>query len=158
MQTPHKRKTLFCYVLIVLQLFLGIGALFGGGLLMIAPDGSLLGMPLSLLKYSSFNTYLIPGAILFFALGVYPVLVAVFLMTEKPLRLAETVNLYKETHWTWMHSLYIGFILIIWLTIEIYILQGIAIVHLVYMFLGLAIQAVTLLPSVKAHYTDTVSG
>lgn len=153
MQTTGNKKTASCYVLIVLHFLLGIGALIGGGLLILAPDGSLLSMPLSLLKYSAFHSFLIPGMILFLALGCYPLFVALFLINEKPFRPAETVNLYKHTHWAWIHSLYVGFTLIIWLTIEMYIFQMIAIIHVIYMFLALAIQAVTLLPSVKRHYT-----
>ncbi|TGA98884.1 hypothetical protein E4665_06030 [Sporolactobacillus shoreae] len=153
MQAASSKKNISCYVLIVLHFLLGIGAFIGGGLLILAPDGSLLSMPLSLLKYSSFHSFLIPGTILFLVLGVYPLLVAIFLIIEKPFSAADVFNLYKETHWAWSHSLYIGFILIVWLTVEIYILQGIGIVHVIYMFLALAIQAVTLLPSVKGHYT-----
>ncbi|WP_100486280.1 hypothetical protein [Sporolactobacillus pectinivorans] len=147
------KKTISCYVLIILHFLLGIGAFIGGGFLILAPNGSLLSMPLSLLKYSSFHSFLIPGIILFLALGVYPLLVAIFLISEKPFPVAEAFNLYKNTHWAWIHSFYVGFILIIWLTVEIYILQGIGIVHVIYMFLAVAIQAVTLLPSVKGHYT-----
>lgn len=153
MQTPDHKKTTSCYILIVLHLLLGIGAFIGGGLLILAPDGSLLSMPLSLLKYSTFHSFLIPGIILFLGLGCYPLIVAAFLINEKPFRPAEVFNLYGNTHWAWMHSLYVGFTLIVWLIIEMYILQVIAVVHLVYLFLGLAIQAVTLLPSVKSHYT-----
>ncbi|GGL50887.1 hypothetical protein [Sporolactobacillus putidus] len=153
MQAADHKKTTSCYVLIILHLLLGIGALMGGGALILAPNGSLLSMPLSLLKYSTFHSFLIPGIILFLGLGLYPLLVAAFLINEKSFRLAEVFNLYKNTHWAWIHSLYVGFILIIWLTIEMYILQGIGLIHLVYMFLALAIQAVTLLPSVKKHYT-----
>ncbi len=153
MPTAVHKKTMACHTLIALHLLLGIGAVFGGGLLMLAPDGSLLSMPLSLLQYSTFRSYLIPGMILFLALGCYPLLVAVFLIIEKPLPAAEWFNLYKDTHWAWIHSFYVGFILIVWLTIEMYILQAIVLAHVIYIFLALAIQAVTLLPSVKGHYT-----
>ena len=36
---------------IVLEIFLGVGALFGGGALILAPDGHLLGMPSKLLEF-----------------------------------------------------------------------------------------------------------
>ncbi|MCL1631399.1 hypothetical protein M3N64_05460 [Sporolactobacillus sp. CPB3-1] len=124
MQVTHK-KTIACYALIVLHLLLGIGAFIGGGLLILSPDGALLSMPLSLLKDSFFDNYLIPGLILFLFLGLYPLLVALFLITKKPFTLAEPFNLYKKTHWAWIHSLYVGFALIIWLTVEMYLLHGI---------------------------------
>ncbi len=52
-----------------LELFVGLGALYGGGALALRPDGSLLSMPVSLLHRSPFATYLIPGLILFGIVG-----------------------------------------------------------------------------------------
>lgn len=155
MQTSGRgrKKAFTCRLLIGLHLLLGIGAVFGGGLLTLAPDGSLLSMPLSLLESSPFQSYLVPGILLLVLIGIYPLLIVAFLISEKPLPVAETFNLYRDTHWAWMHSLYVGFILIIWLTVEMYMLRAIYLVHVFYMFLALTILAVTLLPSVKQHYS-----
>ncbi len=147
------RKPFSCYLLIFLQFFLGLGSLFGGGALILSPDGSLLRMPLEVLQYSPFQSYLIPGIILFVGLGVYPVFTAIFLITKKPMKAFETICFDKETHWSWNSSLYIGFILIIWITVEVYMLRGVGFLHVFYIFLGLAIQAVTVLPSVKRYYS-----
>jgi hypothetical protein len=149
-----QRKPFACHLLIFLHIFLGIGALFGGGVLIVSPDGSILSMPLKMLQNSPFNNFLIPGLILFVGLGILPLITAIFLISEKPLKIAEKLRLYKETHWSWNSSLYIGFILIIWITVELYMIQGVAFIHVFYIFLGLIIQAVTLLPSVKEHYTN----
>src|ERR1700730_17478125 len=63
-------------LVVVLEIFLGLGALFGGGALMLAPDGHLLGMPTSLLAGSPFSSFLIPGTILFTVIGIAPLLAA----------------------------------------------------------------------------------
>ena len=55
-----------------LEVLLGVGALIGGGALLLAPDGHLLSMPATLLSGSPFRDYTIPGAILFGVLGVAP--------------------------------------------------------------------------------------
>ncbi|MEK5380527.1 hypothetical protein [Niallia sp. FSL W8-0635] len=149
-----QRKSIACYLLIFLHAFLGIGALFGGGLLIIYPDGSLLSMSTDILQTSPFDDFLIPGLILFVALGILPIITAIFLISEKSLKIAEKLSLYKETHWSWNSSLYIGFVLIIWITVEVYMIQGVALIHVFYIFLGIAIQYITLLPSVKEHYTN----
>lgn len=154
MHSDH-RKSFACYLLIVLHIFLGIGALFGGCTLILSPDGSLLQIPLKLLDHSPFNNFLFPGLILFVVLGVVPLITAIFLISEKPLKVAEKLSIYKATHWSWNSSLYIGFILIIWITVQIYMIQGIAFIHVFYIFLGLLIQSVTLLPSVKEYYSNT---
>lgn len=150
-----QRKSFSCYLLIVLHIFLGIGALFGGGTLILSPDGSILQMPLKMLQNSPFNNFLIPGLILFVGLGVVPIITAIFLISEKPLQVANKLSIYRATHWSWNSSLYIGFILIIWITIEMYMIQGVAFIHVFYIFLGLSIQLITLLPSVKEHYSNT---
>lgn len=148
-----QKKSFACYLLVFLHIFLAIGALFGGGVLIISPDGSIFSMPLSMLENSPFNNFLIPGLILFVGLGILPLITAIFLISQKPLKFAEKLRLYRETHWAWNSSLYIGFILIIWITVELYIIQGVAFIHVFYIFLGLIIQAITLLPSVKKHYS-----
>src|ERR1700682_6332792 len=61
---------------IVLEVFLGLGALFGGGAFTLAPDAHLLGMPASLLAGSPFPSYLVPGIILFTLVGIAPLLAA----------------------------------------------------------------------------------
>ncbi|MFB6465435.1 hypothetical protein ACE38V_01325 [Cytobacillus sp. Hz8] len=147
-----QRKPFTCYLLIFLHIFLGIGALFGGGVLIVSPDGSILSMPLKMLQNSPFNNFLIPGLILFVGLGLLPLITAFFLISEKPSNFAEKLKLNKENDWSWNSSLYIGFILIIWITVEMYMIQGVAFIHVFYIFLGLFIQAITLLPSVKRHY------
>lgn len=63
--------------------FLAIGAIGGGGVLIISPSGELIGMPLSELKNSPFNSFLIPGIILFSVLGLIPLLLIIALL-KKP--------------------------------------------------------------------------
>jgi hypothetical protein len=149
-----QRKSFACHLLIFLHIFLGIGAIFGGGVLIVSPDGSILSMPLKMLQNSPFNNFLIPGLILFVGLGLLPLITAIFLISKKPLKIAEKLRLYKETHWSWNSSLYVGFILIIWITVELYMIKGVAFIHVFYIFLGLLIQSITLLPSVKKHYSN----
>lgn len=146
------RKPIGSYLLISFHIFLGIGALYGGGLLIISPDGSMLSLPPEIIETTPFNNYLIPGIILFAGLGLLPLFTAAFLITKKRLNILENLKLDKRAHWAWNSSLYIGFILIIWITVQMYILQVIVIGQISFVFLGLIIQAITLLPSVKNYY------
>lgn len=56
--------------LLTIQAFLALSALFCGALFLIAPDGSLIGMPIEVLRYGPFTDFFWPGVILFGALGV----------------------------------------------------------------------------------------
>ena len=55
----------------LLLLFNSCGALYGGWQLITDPTGNKLGMPLSVLQYSPFDSFLMPGIILFLANGVF---------------------------------------------------------------------------------------
>ncbi|HYN09727.1 MAG TPA: hypothetical protein VES67_20260 [Vicinamibacterales bacterium] len=57
---------------ISLELSLGVGAIAGGAALMLGPRGEIIPLPLSSLIGTPFNTYFVPGLILFAVLGVGP--------------------------------------------------------------------------------------
>lgn len=141
-------------LLIFLQVVLGLGAIFGGMVLIIDPSGELIKMPITLLEHSPFSNFLIPGIILLVMLGILPLVVTYGLIRNQPRELANRLNLFPEKHWAWTYSLYIGFILIIWITVEAYFIRDFAAVHLGYVFLALLIQAITLLPSVQSYYSS----
>ena len=80
MKTP---RTPLLVVLAVLEFFLSFGALYGGAMLVAVPDGSLLGVPLEMLAGSPFDSFLIPGALLFVFVGVGPFVLAVAALMER---------------------------------------------------------------------------
>ncbi|MCY9560466.1 hypothetical protein M5X08_22455 [Paenibacillus apiarius] len=101
--------------LIALQLFPGIGAIFGGAVF----------------------------------LGVIPIIIATGLARKWNCAFVEKLNLFKGKQWAWTLSLYSGFCVNIWITIQISIINGLSILHIIYIFLGLIIQATSLLPGVQ---------
>lgn len=60
----------------LLEIFLGIGAVFGGIQFILAPDGHLLGVPLRMLAGTPFHTFLVPGLLLFTFVGLGPLVAA----------------------------------------------------------------------------------
>lgn len=149
----NKRLNSLSFLLIALHLVLGIGALGGGAAFVIDPSGEGMGMHRSQLEHSIFPDYLVPGIILICALGIIPLIIAWSLFRKWDWKLADRLNLFPDKHWAWTFSLYAGFELIIWIAIQVYILNMFSIIHLIYMTLGLAIQAVTLLPRVQSQYS-----
>ena len=61
---------------LALEVLLSIGALGGGLILMLAPRGEILPLPLSALTGSPFDTYFVPGLILFSVIGLGPLVAA----------------------------------------------------------------------------------
>jgi hypothetical protein len=144
------KAQVFWNILLVLLALLGVGAVFGGAILIVSPSGKLFGMPLSMLDKSPFTDFLIPGIILFAVLGLAPCLL-VFALLKKPVSvLAERFNFYPDMHWAWTGSICVAFALIIWIQVETFFLQSVHWSHLLYMFWAIAILFVALLPSVRA--------
>lgn len=133
--------------------FLGISAIGGGGALIISPSGKLLGgLPLSILKNSPFDDFLVPGIILLLILGVLPSLLIVALLKKPASPLAEHLNFYPDMYWAWSFSIYVAFALIIWIQVETIYIQGVGWLQTLYMFLAIAILFVALLPDVRNSY------
>jgi len=111
----------------VLEVFLGLGALFGGGALLLAPDGHLLGMPTSLLAGSPFSSYLVPGVVLFTFVGVAPLLAAALTLRRQPIAP--------------MAAIAVGLTLIGWVSVEMVVLAGLgSLAWALYLVLGVSIS------------------
>jgi hypothetical protein len=141
------------WLLIVMHGLLGIGALVGGSILIMDPSGRVVNLPDSLLEHSPFASFLFPGIILLLVLGIMPTMIGISLIRYVHWGLGETLNLYPDRYWAWTFSLYTGFALIIWIIAQVYWIQDVSIIHLVYFAWGVGIQVVTLLPEVQRKYS-----
>ena len=141
-------------VLIFLLVVLGAGAVFGGAFLIISPSGEMFGMPLSMLKNSPFDNFLIPGIILFGILGLAPIGLAIALRKRPKNKLAGLLNFYTDMYWAWTYCIYIAFALIIWIQFEMIFLRAVHWLHTLYMFFAIIILFVALLPQVRSQYKN----
>ena len=120
-------------VLLVILAYEGSGALLGGTLLVAAPDGRFMKMPVDIM-HGAFPDFLVPGVILF-ALGF--------------LNIAAFAAVLRRTRSDWfMTALALGG-LIIWFWVEIAILQGVHWLHAMWglpVLLGVVV-AIPLLPN-----------
>ncbi len=139
-------------ILLFLLAFLGLGVIGGGDVFIISPTGRLIGMPLSMLDHSPFKSFLIPGIILFLLLGIAPLLLIMALLQKPASKIAERINFFKDMHWSWSYTIYIAFVLIIWIQIEMMFLSAVSWLHTFYVFLAVVIIFVALLPQVKSLY------
>ena len=98
-------KSFLSTIASVLLLFNGLSALYGGWSLISKPDGSSLGMSVSVLTSNPFHDFLIPGIVLFISNGIFSI-VAFIGFLVKPRKLA------------WLVSVQ-GVILLIWLLVQI---------------------------------------
>ena len=140
-------------ILLFLLGFLALGAIGGGTVLIVSPSGELIGISLSEFKNIPFDSYLIPGIILFSILGIIPALLIIALIKKPESKTAELFNIYKDMHWSWTYCIYIAFTLIGWIHIELIFLQGA--VHWLqtfYIFYAVLMIIVSLLPQIRNFY------
>jgi len=119
-------KTIVKVICFVLLLVNGLGALYGGFLLMLDPSGTRMQMPLSYLEHSPFSNYLIPGIILFIVNGLFSF---VTIMTI----------LCKNVHFYWFVIIQ-GLLLSGWILVQIILLQIFyAPLHATFLIIGLCL-------------------
>lgn len=115
-------------VVVGLEIFLGIGALFGGGQFIVAPDGHLLGMTVKSLAATPFQSFLVPGILLFTFVGVGPFVAAA--LTARRQAIAP------------LAAVAVGVTLLGWVTVEMVMLAGfVSLLWAFYVALGTAIVA-----------------
>jgi len=138
-------------VLVGLLTYLGVSGLFGGGAFILAPDGRLLATPPIWLRQIPFSSFLFPGLVLFFVVGLLSLLVAAALMWQPRAVLLQRCTPLTGYYWGWTATGLAGCGIIIFEVVEsAYI--GLAWPQGLYMAIGAAIVLVALSPSVRAHY------
>ena len=146
------KRTIPTYILLFLVAFQVISAVPAGWILISDPSGEKLGLPIRLLNQSPFDNFLIPGLFLFFILGIVPLLILYGLIIKKELKFFQKLNIYKNYHWSWTFSYYLGLVLILWINMQLYFGVEFGLLHLIYSMLGLLIIIITHLPSTKQNY------
>jgi hypothetical protein len=139
------------WLLISLQFLLGLGAVISGGLLILGPDGHLMQMPLAMLKTTPFSSFLLPAILLFTVIGLYPLAVAYCLFARPAWSWPHLINPFKTLHWAWAASLAVGVAVLIWIGVQMVMLQAVVFLHVLYIGWGLLIIVLTLHPKVRAH-------
>ncbi len=152
MQNHSNARPSPVWILICLQVFLGLNALVGGGAFLLAPDGHLIQMPLSNLKNTPFSDFLIPGLLLFIFVGIFPIAVAYSLWRRPAWQWPNLLNPFKRIHWSWAGSLAAGVIAMIWITIQVKWLT-VGLLHIIIFAWGVLLVLVTLLPKIRQYYS-----
>lgn len=127
-------------LLATLCLFVGLTSIVGGTELVLVPDGSLVGLPLSLLQYSPFTDFLVPGLLLAGVVGGINTLAGVLVLARKPAAGGA--------------ALVGGFAMGTWIGVEIALLRTFHWLHAVYLVLA---SAIVLAAIVHEHRAGTLS-
>ncbi|MBK6860658.1 MAG: hypothetical protein IPK91_04325 [Saprospiraceae bacterium] len=145
------KASIYLFILCTLHLFLSINALVGGSLLMIQPNGQLLGMHTDWLLGSPFKSYLIPGILLFSLIGLQSLVCFIGLIYQPHWKWTQALNLYSDRHWSWTFSVYSGVICISWIIIQQIMTRYFWIQSLI-LSIGLLILIFTIHPKIMNRY------
>lgn len=143
------KRPLAIYPLVLLLVLLGISAILGGIVLMLDPR--IMGASEELLVGTPFSGFFLPGLILFVFNGLFPLFTALGLWLRPDWPWAEKLNIYPDRHWAWGYALYAGFIVIIWITVQITMITF-SWLQPAYIIVGLLILICTLTPGVINYY------
>jgi hypothetical protein len=132
-------KTILKSVTAFLLFFNGAGAIYGGGSLILHPDGSGIQLSLHWLEHTPFSNYLIPGIILLLVNGVFSVM-------------ALTALLRKQRNYMWL-VMGQGIVLLGWLTAQILLIQTLHFMHIVMIVVGMMLMIFGWL-ELNVEYTD----
>lgn len=112
-------------VLVILLLINGISAVVAGAMLAYTPDGTSLQMPLSWLDHSPFNSYRIPGLVLFSVIGLGS-LVAAALVILRPMHSGRFPQV-------------AGGALILWIVVQMIMLRTVLPIQITFLIIGIVI-------------------
>ncbi|MFZ1688083.1 MAG: hypothetical protein WAU70_11710 [Flavobacteriales bacterium] len=112
-------------LLLTLLAFNGLSALFGGGVFIARPDGSVYGMPLSMLADTPFVDFLVPGLILFTVLGLGSCIGWILVLRRSPFSVR------------WVQVVGVG--TVIWIVTQVIMIHGVDVLHVIYAATGVAL-------------------
>jgi len=127
--------------LLTLCLFAGLTCISGGLELVLTPDGSLVGLPLSLLRYSPFADYLVPGLLLAGVVGAASTVAGVLLLARRPAANGA--------------SIVAGVALATWISVEMALLRSFHWLHGVYLALAISILVLAMAREARAGLLAT---
>ncbi len=107
----------------VLQIFIGISAVFGGLSLVIDPTGEFLNMPLVLLAGTPFKDFLIPGLILLAVNGIGNVI--------------GSFETFRRKRYAGQLGLALGIVMIIWIAVQVAMIGFASWLQPFYLLLGI---------------------
>jgi len=111
---------------IILLAFIGLGAVYGGVMLISDPTGWKIGLHTGMLKYSPFSDFLIPGIILFIVLGLGS-LVTCALATLK-------INRFP----IWI--IFFGFAIAVWISVQMLMLREVYFLQVIFGLIGITLM------------------
>ncbi|MBI3161258.1 MAG: hypothetical protein HYZ23_02050 [Chloroflexi bacterium] len=142
------RKSFVLWLLATSLIFLSIGGLYGGILMLTDPSGKSLQMD-SVLPQLLVPNYVLPGFFLLFVMGLAPLFLT-FGLLARP-KWIQLPNIFRH-YWAWTATLALGIALILWLALQAFLIGFQWPIQYVTAINGLLIILFSLIPQVRKRF------
>lgn len=140
------------WVLSATLLFLALGGIGGGVLLVQDPTGGSLQMELALLTATPFVNYFLPGLILLFVFG-FGSLALLYALWELPkVDFLAKLTSFTHEHWSWDFTVLLGVFLLVWLVVQVATMPAFSPIQPIMFFVALMLIILPLLPAMRRFY------
>ena len=147
------RKPITLWLLVASLIFLSFGGLYGGILMLTDPSGKSLQMD-SVLPQLLVPNYILPGLFLLFVMGLTPLFLT-FGLLARP-KWIQLPILFRH-YWAWTATLTLGILLILWLTLQAFLIGFQWPIQYITAVNGLLIILFALIPQVRTYFESPVN-
>ena len=151
----NTRTSRVLLALSVCLVFLSINGVIGGVLMLADPRGAPMGMPVSYLERTPFDSFIIPGLVLIFVWGCGSFVTLWGLWRRPQWPLLNRLSAPTGQHWAWTASVALGLALMVWLTVQVFTLPAVAVIQFILYALAALLVGLPLLPSMRRFYRLT---
>ena len=145
------QRPLMLWPLVLCLLILAFGGGFAGGIMMLMdPSGELLGVA-EILPQLPVPNFILPGLFLLFVMGLFPLFLAIALLTRPDWPWLDALLAWSKHYWAWTGTLILVAILALWLLYEIWLI-GVFPITTITAGIGLLILIFALMPSVRSYF------
>jgi hypothetical protein len=119
----RQHRPLVLWLLVAILVFIGIGGIATGPILLSDPTGVAIGADLTWLERTPLADWAPVGWFLIVVMGIVPLTIAWGLATRHPWRLAERIDPVRSEHWSWFATLVFGAGLVLWLGLQLALVE-----------------------------------
>lgn len=148
------QKPITLWLLAASLIFLSFGGFYGGILMLTDPSGKSLQMD-SVLPQLLVPDYILPGLFLLFAMGLTPLFLTFGLLARPNWPRLQSLS--PRRHWSWTATLALGVLLILWLTLQAFLIGFQWPIQYVTAINGLLIILFALIPQVRMYFESPVN-
>ena len=142
------RRPVSVWLLSVVLAILSLGGLSGAWMFFAHPDGRGIGMEETLAELPV-SSFVLPGAFLLLVMCLVPALLVVGLLARPDWRWLDRVSRATGMHWSWVGTVALGIVIVIWLGVEALYIGFSAAQQYFTAALGLLIVVFALVPSTR---------